>query len=62
MIIKKVQHRLAKKEFKFGIKVPNTVNEVLDLDRENGNDLWKRAIEKELGNVRVAFTLLEEGE
>ena len=61
-IIKQVRHRLAKKATKFGIKVPNSVKEALALDQENGNDLWKKAIEKELGNVRVAFKLLDEGE
>ena len=61
-IIKQVQHRLAKKTYKFGIKVPNSVEEALNLDQLNGNDLWKKAIDKELNNVRVAFRLLEEGE
>ena len=34
----------------------------MNLDQLNGNDLWKKAIEEELNNVRVAFRLLEEGE
>ena len=53
---------MAKKSHKFGIKVPNSVEEALKLDHENGNDLWKRAIEKEIGNVRIAFRLMEEDE
>ena len=61
-LIKQVRHRLVKKIFKFGIKIPNSVEEALSLDQENGNDLWKRAIEKGIGNARVAFQLLEEGE
>ena len=61
-IIKQVQHRLVKKSTKFGIKVPSSVDEALELDRENGNNLWRKAIDKELGNVRVAFRLMEEGE
>ena len=61
-VIKQVHHRLAKKTHKFGIKVPNSVEEALRLDKDNGNDLWKKAIDKELGNVRIAFKLLEEGE
>ena len=61
-IIKQVHHRLAKKTHKFGIKVPNSVEEALRLDRDNGNNLWKKAIDNELGNVRVAFRLLDEGE
>ena len=61
-IIKQVQHRLVKKSTKFGIKVPESVEEALQLDQDNGNTLWQKAIEKELGNVRIAFRLLEEGE
>ena len=61
-IIKQVTHRLAKKQYKFGIKVPNSVDEALQLDKENGNNLWHAAIQKELKNVLVAFRLLEEGE
>ena len=61
-VIKQVQHRLAKKTYKFVIKVPNSVEEALKLDPLNGNDLWERAIEKKLNNVRIAFRLLKEGE
>ena len=61
-IIKQVNHRLAKKQYKFGIKVPNSVDEALMLDKENKNTLWSDAIQKELKNVLVAFRLLEEGE
>ena len=61
-IIKQVSHRLAKKQFKFGIKVPNSVDEALSLDQENNNRLWQDAIQKELKNVLVAFRLIEEGE
>ena len=61
-IVKQISHRLAKKQFKFGIKVPNSVNEALSLDKENNNTLWHEAIQKELKNVLVAFRLVEEGE
>jgi hypothetical protein len=61
-IIKQVQHRLIKKNLKFGIKVPSSVEEALAFDQENGNDLWAKSIEKELKNVRVAFKPLDEGE
>lgn len=44
IIVKQVSHRLAKKQFKFGIKVPNSVDEALALDKENGNTLWHDAI------------------
>ena len=61
-VIKQVQHRLAKKNLKFGVRVPNTIEEALKFDKENGNNLWAQSIEKEMKNVRIAFELLEEGE
>ena len=61
-IIKQISHRLAKKQFKFGIKVPNSADEALSLDRENKNNLWQEAIQKELNNVLVTFRLIKEVE
>ena len=61
-IIKQVQHRKVKKNLKYGIKIPNSVAEAIRLDKENGNNLWRDAINKEMKNVLVAFKLLKEGE
>ena len=47
---------------KYGIKIPMTLTEAEHLDRENGNDLWEKATEKETKGVRVAFQLLKENE
>ena len=58
-IIKKVKARVAKKTHMFGIEVPNTVKEALELDKKNGNDLWRKAIEKEMQNVKVAFKMTD---
>ena len=40
------------KVIKFGRTVPNNVKEALILDRENGNNLWAEAIQKEMTNMR----------
>ena len=53
---------MRKNNTKFGIVVPTTVKQALQLDRENGNNYWADAIAKEYKNVKVAFQLLEEGE
>ena len=45
-IIKAVSSRYQKARFKFGIEVPNTVEEAYHLDEKNGNDYWRKAIEK----------------
>lgn len=61
-IINKVKHRIAKRNLKYGIVVSSTVEEALELDKVNGNDLWSKAIAKEIGNVIVAFRVFEHNE
>ena len=61
-IIAKVQHRLVKKNFKYGHQVPNSVKEAYELDKIHGNTRWKDAIAKEMKNVRIAFKILEPGD
>ena len=47
---------------KFGIKIPRTIDEALLFDKHISNNLWRKAIDKEMDKVRVAFQLLDEGE
>ena len=32
------------KKYKFGVQVPRTVKEALELDKENGNHAWSEAM------------------
>jgi hypothetical protein len=54
-IIKAVKSRYLRRTHKFGIEIPKTVREALELDKTNGNDYWRKAIEKEMKNVMPAF-------
>ena len=45
--------------YKFGLRLPFTVMEALEIDQESNNNLWHDAIMKEMSNVRVAFELRE---
>ena len=60
-IINKVKtnksHR--KGNMKFGVRIPQSVEEALELDRQNGNNLWAEAIDKEMKNSRIAFEVLD---
>ena len=47
---------------KFGIKVPKTVEEALTVDKENGNGLWYKAIQKEMSAAKEAFKILDDDE
>ena len=54
-LINKFKTRVTSMKIKFGVEVPSTVEEALQLDLENGNKLWKEAIAKKMANSRVAF-------
>jgi hypothetical protein len=61
-IIKKVKSKYWQRTHKYGIRLPKSVQEALQLDEENGNSLWHDAIQKELKNVQIAFKFLGENE
>ena len=62
VIIAAVNSRVTKVTHKYGIRVPRSVKEAYDIDKEAGNTLWRDAIQKEMSNVMVAFEILEENE
>ena len=54
-IIGKVKSRYWKTSHKFGVRLPHSVQEALQFDRESGTDFWWKAIQKETGKVEVAL-------
>jgi hypothetical protein len=54
-IISKVKSKYWKTTHKFGIRVPKTVEEALQIDEETGTDLWRKALGKEMSKVKVAW-------
>ena len=58
-LVKKRSAKYLRRNEKFGIQVPRTVEEAYELDRKSGNTLWADAIAKEMGNVKVAFKIQE---
>ena len=54
-IVAKVKSRYWHTTHKFGVKLPHSVEEAYKLDAENGNDLWRHAIQQEMSRVRIAF-------
>ena len=59
-ILKKTSRKV-RKNMKFGIYVPKTYAEAVELDRKNGNTLWQDSVKKEMRNVEVAFKFLDDG-
>ena len=64
-LLQKCDHIISKtqrhwlKTHKDGIRVPNTVEEAILIDKENGYILWWEAIMKEMQNVRPDFEVFE---
>ena len=54
-IIAKVKKRYWKTNYKYGVKLPHSVQEALAIDRETGTDFWWKAIQKEMKKVMIAF-------
>jgi hypothetical protein len=54
-----IGNRYLKRTHKFGIQVPKSVDEALQIDRESNTTLWYEAIQKEMKNNAIAFEFLE---
>jgi hypothetical protein len=51
-----VKSRYWKTTHKFGIRLPKTVEEALDIDKATDTDFWRKAVNKEMANkVKIAW-------
>ena len=60
-IISAMKGRLRKTTHTYGIEMPTSVDHAMEINRKNGNTMWKDALALEMYNVGVAFEILEEG-
>lgn len=58
-MINKVKKKYWQTTHKFGIRLPKTAEEALRRDRENGNNRWRDAIDKEMKKAKVAYSPTE---
>jgi hypothetical protein len=61
-IVSAAKARYKKSNQKFGITIPRTVEEALQIDKDTGTTYWADAIEKEMRNNRIAFKFLQDNE
>ena len=54
-ILSKVKSKYWRTSHKFGIRLPHSVEEALEIDRITGTDFWAKAINKEMTKVKVAW-------
>ena len=57
-IIATVNKRIKRVSHKYGVEVPTSIEHAYRIDRANKNTLWRDAIAKEMGNLKVAFDIL----
>ena len=58
-ILGKLKSKYWERTHKFGICIPKSIKEAIEIDKQNGNTLWQDAIAEEMAKVRVAFELYE---
>ena len=54
-ILQKIKSKYWARTHKYRIRVPKSIKEAMEIDRENGNMLWMDAVRLEMQNVRIAF-------
>ena len=59
-MIAKMKSHYWKHNHKFGVLIPKSVKDALQLDDGAVTDLWQKALEKEMKNVMPAFKILEQ--
>jgi hypothetical protein len=59
-ILSAVKERFQKKNHKFGIALPTSINHARELDTVHENNFWMEALQKEMVNIGIAFEVLED--
>jgi hypothetical protein len=57
--LKKIESKYWSTSHKYGLELPKSVAQALEIDKRTGTDFWSKAIEKEIRNVFPAFEFIE---
>ena len=60
-IIAAVKSRVKRKTHKYGIEIPQSVEDAFRIDRENGNNMWQQALALEMNSIGVAISFIRDG-
>jgi hypothetical protein len=58
-MINKIKKKYWRTTHKYGVRVPKTVKEALQIDKENNNTLWADAIKKEMSKAQVSYVPID---
>ena len=53
-------NRKVQKQIKFGMGIPETIEEAKLFEKQHKNEMWENDIKKEFLKVKVAFDLIEQ--
>ena len=59
-IVAAVNAQVKRVTHKYGVKISQNIKEALAIDAINNDTYWSDAIQKEMGNLKVAFDILED--
>jgi hypothetical protein len=54
-IISKVKYKYWRTTHKFGIRLPHSVEEALEIDRQTNTEYWRKALNKEMAKVKAVW-------
>ena len=55
VLLSKIKSKYWQRTHKYGIRIPKSVEEALQIDKENNNTLWEDGIKEEMNRVMVSF-------
>ena len=61
VIVSAVSLQVRKSYHKYGIEIPTSIKSARKIDEKNGNNYCITAIHKEMTNIGIAFTILDDG-
>ena len=53
-IVKKIKYKYWNRTHKYRIRIPKSAKEAFDMDKENGNNVWRDEINKEMPKINDA--------
>lgn len=57
--ISKIKSKYWSRTHKYGIRIPKSVPDAIQIDAQNRNDLWWQSLMQEMKNARPAFEIYE---
>ena len=58
-VIQRTKSKYWERTHKYGIRIPKSIEEAKDIDKENGNTFWKDAVKLEMKDMGVSFEVYE---